>query len=108
MPFDLRLLIIPLVSLSLSYYQCMILSSSQIYYISYLRIVWLGFWYLTPFSTIFQFVAVRFIGGGYRGYSRKITDLPQVTDKLYLMMLYRVHLDMNEMNRTDNFSGDRR
>jgi hypothetical protein len=52
-------------------------------------------------------VVVNFIGGGNQSTWRKRpTCLKLVTDKLYHIMLYRVHIAMNGV-RTHNVSGDR-
>ena len=64
-------------------------------------------WCSTSFSTTFQLHC----GGQYYWwrepkYTEKTTDLSQVTDKHYHIMLYRLHLTMN-VARTHNVSDDR-
>jgi hypothetical protein len=64
-----------------------------------------GVWFMVfnaTFSTIFQLYHYW----KKQEYLEKTTDISQVTNKLYHIMLYRVHFAISKV-RTHNFSGDR-
>jgi hypothetical protein len=65
---------------------------------------WFRLWCLTPLLTIYSVLYRRSILLAVE--TGETTDLSQVADKFYHIMLYRVHLAMNGI-RTHNYSGNR-
>ena len=97
--FDVRLIIIHLVSSQFS-----ITISMFVYHVRHTNmVIWdkqytwislgLRLWSFTPLLTIYQLCH----GGQFYWLRKKITDLSQVTYKVFQIILYQVHLSMNRI-----------
>ena len=87
---------------SSKHHTCVFKSVINLFWLVWFRF---GLWCLTPLSTIIQLYRGDLLIGEGNGAPGE-NHLWQVTDKLYHMLLYQVHLAMNEV-RTHNFSVDR-